>query len=108
MVGPCKKHMRKVRSKYWEGQITTMFQTDPETKKIQYRYNAIRYLLKLKYPQIAELPKETFLEMLKEASYLERKLRQRTEGLQKGVKKTLSEEYQVEELGYGGQITLQM
>lgn len=96
--------MKKYRQKYWAARIEKMFLTIEGSDLVENRYNALRYLLVDKYPQLKEISKETCLEMLREIIYVDRAMRRATEGKQEKEKKILSQEYQVEELGYGAPI----
>lgn len=95
--------MKRTRqeSRDWDTKIRDMFTADPETKLVKNRYRAIRWLLTQPYNDITTAAeKERLLSFLKDAVYLDRRLRLATEGLEDEMKQELSENYQVEELGY--------
>lgn len=90
--------MRKRKSEitYWERRIKDMFESVPDSNLVENRYRALRFLLKPKYPQLMDIPQETLIEILRDAVYLDRKLRKETEGQQVEEKKILEDEWLVE------------
>lgn len=72
----------------------------PEAHEVKNRYRTLRYALRGRWPQLVDsVSKESMCEFLKDVVYLDRKLRQMTEGEEKETKKVLSEEAQID-LGY--------
>lgn len=85
-------------SKLWDTKIVTMFE-EPSTKLVENRYRALRHLLSSKYPELVEVAeKPVMLNFLKDAVYLDRKLRLWTEDIEQPLKKELAEEFIVNEL----------
>ena len=80
--------------------LQKVLDADPITHKVENRYNTLRAALRDKYPDlVANTDKTQMLDFLKDVVYLDRKLRQLTEGEEENLKQVLSEEAQVE-LGY--------
>lgn len=90
----------KSETEHWNKSIKDMFTADPETMLVKNRYRAIRYLLKGRYETQTFENKDQTIEMLKDAIYLDRRLRLYTEHLEQPLKEQLSQEEQIE-LGYG-------
>jgi len=99
--------IRKEKSQYYKRRMAKLFEEAPESKYIANRYRTIRYTLLEKYPWIESIPKEEMLTFLRETVYIDRVLRMMTEEVETTTKKILSEQFQVEELGYAPQIKLQ-
>ncbi len=78
-----------------------MFKTVEGSNLVENRYRALRYLLNKRYEKQTFTDREMTMNFIKDAVYLDRKMRLWTEGQQVELKKELSEDYQVEELGYG-------
>lgn len=85
------KKRSKENSKYWERRMIRLFTDYPETKKVGNRYVTLKVLLQEKYPFIKEHP--SFNEMLKDALFLDRKIRWMTEGEETDLKQTLSSSF---------------
>lgn len=67
---------------------------------VENRYRTLRYALLSQYPNLVNgTDKEVLLNFLKDAIYLDRKLRKLTEGKQVLKKEILSQEFQINELG---------
>lgn len=65
------------------------------------RYRTVRAVLCEEYPgTVVIIPKEKMLDIIKSTLYVDRLLRQETEGEEEELKRILSEEKQIE-LGYG-------
>ncbi len=91
--------MRSKQSiKYYESRIAKLFEAEPNSKLVAYRYRTLRYLLLENYPMLEEIGKETVLNILRDTVYLDRKLRLETEGLEEEEKEVLSQTYQLEML----------
>lgn len=90
----------KSEIKYWDDKIRTMLKEVQDSGLVKNRYKAIRYLLIGKYGSQTFEDKNKTIEMLKDAIYLDRKMRLWTEGTEEVLKEQLSEEFQIEELGY--------
>jgi len=90
---------RKSETEYWNKSIKDMFSADPDTMLVKNRYRAIRYLLKGRYSNQTFENKDMTIEMLKDAIFLDRRLRQHTEKIEQPLKEILSQEEQIE-LGY--------
>lgn len=88
----------KENVKYWDNRSKKLFLLDPKYKSAKFRYEAIMLILREKYPQIKELPSiET---ILKDAIYIDRRVRLLTENEEKQIKIEMSQEWQLEH-GYG-------
>lgn len=71
----------------------------PEGKLVKGRYRAIRHVIGQFYPSVANMDKESALEMLRAVVYLDRQHRLQTEGIDEENKKIESQTFQLEELG---------
>lgn len=81
-------------------ELQSVLSLDPETHKVANRYRTIRMSLKSQYPGlISTIEKDSMLQFIKDIIFLDRKLRQLTEGEETKLKEQLSEEAQIE-LGY--------
>lgn len=91
----------RAESRMWDERIRVMFKTVEGSNLVENRYRALRYLLNKRYEKQTFTDREMTMNFIKDAVYLDRKMRLWTEGQQVELKKELSEDYQVEELGYG-------
>lgn len=95
------KRRSRENSVYWNRKMDKLFKEYPDSKRVHMRWKAIYKLLEDKYPEIVKSAHyEIIFNFLKDADYLNRKIRWETEGIDKEKKKILSQEYQIEELGY--------
>lgn len=95
------KRRSKENSIYWQRRREQMFKEYPDSKYVKSRYKAIAWLLLEKYPRIVNSADiKVMCEFLKNADYLNRKIRWETEDVDKVKKKILSQQYQIEELNY--------
>lgn len=79
---------------YYKNRLSTLFKESPEAKLVENRYRSIRYALHEEYKQVSEvLGKERMIDLIKDCIYLDRKLREMTEGIQTEEKKILSQEW---------------
>ena len=89
---------------YFTKRLKEVFKLHPESKTVEERYKTIRYALYEEYREIMDLTqKETMLQFLRDAIYIDRKLRELTEDIQQKEKEILSQKWQVEngyEVGY--------
>lgn len=90
-----KKRSRQ-SSAFWNKYILGLFKTTPEAQLTENRWRAVRAILITKYPEIEVIPKENFMEILKDADYIARKMRYLTEDIQQDIKKKLSQEKIIE------------
>lgn len=90
-----KKRSRQ-SSAFWNKYILGLFKTIPEAQLTENRWRAVRAILTTKYPEIEVIPKENFMEILKDADYIARKMRYLTEDIQQDIKKKLSQEKIIE------------
>lgn len=74
-------------------------ETYPEGKLVKGRYRAIRHVIGQFYPSVANMDKESALEMLRAVVYLDRQHRLQTEGIDEENKEIESQHFQIEELG---------
>lgn len=75
----------------------------PESRLTKNRYRVIKFILQNYFPKLYELyPEETLIQLFKDVIYIDRKHRKLTEGNEDELKKVLSQEYQIKELGYEG------
>lgn len=82
-------------------ELTKLHEREPQSKLTKNRYRAIRVALIKDYPTLINgTDKEVMLNFLRDVVYLDRKQRLLTEGLEVGEKEGLSQEFQIEELGY--------
>lgn len=86
----------KQDSDYWLRRITRLFREFPNTKLVKNRYLTIKVLLQERYPEVKENPK--IEKMLKDAIWLDRKIRWATEGQEESLKQELSDKFIEEEL----------
>ena len=82
----------KTTTKYLNGQILKLFKTIPESQLTENRQRAVRSVLLEKYAFLKDIQKDTFIELLKDIDYVERKMRYLTEDIQPELKKTLAQE----------------
>lgn len=92
--------IRKERSQYYKRRMARLFEEMPDSKFVRNRYRTTRFTLLEKHPWIETIPKDKMLEFLREAVYVERLLRLKTEGIEPTTKKILSQQFVVKELGY--------
>lgn len=90
----------KGESLMWDNKIRTMFKEIEGSGLVKNRYKAIRWLLMGRYSDQNFAEKEKTTDMLRDAIYLDRKLRLWTETKEQPLKEQLSQEFQVSELGY--------
>ena len=91
------KRRKKSLIEYYDRRMQKMFTDIPESKLVENRYKALRYMLQEKYGVMFEnQPKEFVRDFLKDVVSLDRELRRGTEYLQKTKKEILSQEYIVE------------
>lgn len=83
----------KSNAKFWQNRISNLFKTAPKAQLTQYRHQAVRNVLTGTYKWIEGIDKKEFIEMLTNASYVERIMRQKTEGQQTEIKKALEQEF---------------
>ena len=90
--------MRKTKqeSSYWVNRANRLFKEYPETKKVEKRYTTLKVLLQQKYKSITD--DANIKNFLKDAIYLDRKIRWLTEGEQIDLKQTLADKFIEEEL----------
>lgn len=90
---------RKEEVTYWNNLIMEMFKADADSKLLENRYRAIRFLMKGKHAEVVEkIEKEKLLTFIKYVVYIDRKMRLFTEGEEVELKKELSEEFITTEL----------
>lgn len=80
-------------AKFWKKKIDTLFKDAPKAQLTQYRHQAVRNVLTGTYKWIEGIDKKEFIEMLTNASYVERLMRQKTEGRQVEIKRQLEQEF---------------
>ena len=80
-------------AKFWKKKIESLFKIAPKAQLTQYRHQAVRNVLTGTYKWIEGIDKKEFIEMLTNASYVERIMRQKTEGQQAEIKKQLEQEF---------------
>lgn len=86
----------KAESEYWMHRMARLFKEHPKTKSVRNRYLTIKTLLQEKYPTVKEDPK--IEKMLKDAIWLDRKIRWATEGEEENLKQELADKFIEEEL----------
>lgn len=83
-------NLRNQRIKKLKDELDLVFKEIPQSKDVEMRYRTIRRTLMAIYPKTIEtINKDTFLELLKDACYLDRILRLKTKGNQVEKKKEL-------------------
>lgn len=83
----------------WDNRIGEMLTADVETALIENRIRSIRYLLKSEHSEIINNnSKEDIIQFIRDAIYLDRKMRLFTEGIEEQKKKQSSDEFIVNEL----------
>lgn len=88
---------RTKRLKQYRSCMAEVILNNPEAKKVENRYRLIRKVLMEVYPKtLSEIPKETLMEILKDADYIGRQARLFNEGNQKELKEQLMAEKLVE------------
>lgn len=94
------KRRSKQDSRYWQRKMDNLFKEYPDSKYVHMRWKAIYKLLEDRYPEIVKSAHyDKIFNFLKDADYLNRKIRWETEDIDKDKKKILSQEKQIE-LGY--------
>lgn len=81
---------------YWLKRMSRLFKEFPQTKLVKNRYLTIKVLLQEKYPTVKEDPK--IEKMLKDAIWLDRKIRWATEDSEQDLKQELADKFIEEEL----------
>jgi len=92
---PYTKHKREMVAT-----LENLLSTTPNARKVEYRYKTLRFVLKKAFPGLQQIDDEYLEKVLKDVCYMDRKLRQLTEGEQEKEKEILSQEYVLEELNY--------
>lgn len=90
--------MRRTKqdSQYWLQRMARLFQEFPNTKLVKNRYLTIKVLLQQRYPEVKENPR--IEKILKDAIWLDRKIRWATEDMEQELKQELSDKFIEEEL----------
>lgn len=90
--------MRRTKqdSQYWLQRMARLFREFPNTKLVKNRYLTIRVMLQDKYPEVKENPRME--KILKDAIWLDRKIRWMSEGFEEDLKIKLSNEFIENEL----------
>lgn len=86
----------KTEVSYWLKRMARLFKEFPDTKLVKNRYLTIKVMLQDKYPEVKENPRME--KILRDAVYLDRKIRFMTEGEEESLKQELSEKFIEEEL----------
>jgi hypothetical protein len=81
---------------YWLKRMGRLFKEYPSTKLVKNRYLTIKVMLQERYPEIKDNPK--IEKMLKDAIWIDRKIRWATEGQEETLKQELSDKFIDEEL----------
>lgn len=87
----------KENSEYWDKRTNELLKMYPEYRKTAKRFEATCLILQERYPIIKE-QRELLARLLKDADFIERKLRLKTEGEEDDLKELLEQEYIVENL----------
>ncbi len=85
----------KENIKYWTDRTQKLIDLDVKYKEVKYIYDALKLLLQEKYPQVKE---EDGINLIKDAIYLDRKLRLYREGEEDELKEELEQEYIINNL----------
>lgn len=80
----------KENIEYWTNRTQKLIEIDLKYKEVKYIYDALKLLLQEKYPQIKDF---NSIQFLKDAIYLDRKLRLYREGNENELKEELEQEY---------------
>lgn len=92
---------RGEKIKYYKARLDKLLKNEPLASDVEERYRSIRYTLLETYPNlIGSVSKETMCEFLRDVTFVDRLLRRQTEGKQNKLKTVLSQEFQIENLGY--------
>lgn len=86
----------KTEVSYWLKRMSKLFREYPSTKLVKNRYLTIRVMLQDKYPEVKENPRME--KILKDAIWLDRKIRWATEDSEQDLKQELSDKFIEEEL----------
>lgn len=86
----------KSNAQWYQRRIDELFKEFPESQLTKNRYKSLLHILVQKYPQMKDLGSETMKEILRDADYLNRRIRWLTEGREKELKTILAQEKQVE------------
>lgn len=74
--------------------MSALMKENPKARLVENRYRTLRHALYEEYQEIMDLiSKDKMIEFLKDTIYLDRALRQLTEGIQTEEKKILSQEW---------------
>lgn len=76
--------------------MSRLFKEFPQTKLVKNRYLTIKVMLQDKYPEVKENPRME--KILKDAIWLDRKIRWATEGEEESLKQELADKFIEEEL----------
>ena len=85
-------------SKAMDVAILQLFKEYPEAKLVENKYKTLRKLLTDRYHILRDIPRELMYKIIFDTVSLDRKLRLWTEGEQKELKETLSDQFIVDEL----------
>jgi hypothetical protein len=86
----------KQEVEYWLRRMGRLFREYPETKLVKNRYLTIKVLLQEKHPEVKEIA--NMEKILKNAIWLDRKIRWATEGEEQELKQRLADNFIEEEL----------
>lgn len=85
-----------IEVKYWNDRTQKLFNEYPETKLVKNRYSTLKILLQQRHPELCAMPGiENFL---KDAVYIDRKVRLFTEGSEQELKQELVDNFIENEL----------
>lgn len=88
------------RQKKYKSMLAELVATNEKARKVSERYNLRRFLLQSEYPGIVKLAsKETMIEFLRDAEFIDRQVRKATEGFDQAKKFELAKE-KMSELEY--------
>jgi len=86
--------LRTIKLRKLKNQLDTTLKQIPQANQVEYRYRTLRKTLQEIYPNlIGNTSKETMLEFLQDAVYLDRLLRRKTTGKQTTLKSKLAKDF---------------
>lgn len=96
------KSPRTIRRDTYAKELATLLSENQEAHLVENRYKVMLYLLNKEWSNLlSQHDKEKMKEFLRDAIYIDRKIRLETEGEQIEEKEILSQEFQINELGIG-------
>ena len=88
------------RKETYKTELARTLELNPAFGELKYRYKLMLWLLMKEWSNtLGKIEKEVMMKILKDAIYIDRKIRKETEGEEEELKEILSQDFQIRELG---------